>query len=91
MKHLVILLLLVLLTSCVKQETIEKHEVMFLMVNIPNKEVFLYDITDNTYVSVNYSYTLFQMEWYRYVKLKGILLLSFIKVQIIIIDYEDRK
>ena len=40
MKHLVILLLLVLLTSCVKQETIEKHEVMFLMVNIPSKKVF---------------------------------------------------
>lgn len=71
MKHLVILLLLVLLTSCVKQETIEKHEVMFLMVNIPSKEVFLYDITDNTYVSVNYSYTLFQMEWLQVCQLKG--------------------
>lgn len=71
MKHLVILLLLVLLTSCVKQETIEKHEVMFLMVNIPSKEVFLYDITDNTYVSVNYSYTLFQMEWLQVCQIKG--------------------
>ena len=71
MKHLVILLLLVLLTSCVKQETIEKHEVMFLMVNIPSKEVFLYDITDNTYVSVNYSYTLFQMEWLQICQIKG--------------------
>ena len=71
MKHLFILLLLVLLTSCVKQETIEKHEVMFLMVNIPSKEVFLYDITDNTYVSVNYSYTLFQMEWLQICQIKG--------------------
>ena len=71
MKHLVILLLLVLLTSCVKQETIEKHEVMFLMVNIPSKEVFLYDITDNTYVSANYSYTLFQMEWLQICQIKG--------------------
>ena len=71
MKHLVILLLLVLLTSCVKQVTIEKHEVMFLMVNIPSKEVFLYDITDNTYVSVNYSYTLFQMEWLQICQIKG--------------------
>ena len=71
MKHSVILLLLVLLTSCVKQETIEKHEVMFLMVNIPSKEVFLYDITDNTYVSVNYSYTLFQMEWLQICQIKG--------------------
>ena len=56
MKHLVILLLLVLLTSCVKQETIEKHEVMLLMVDIPSKKVFLYDITDNSYVPVAYSY-----------------------------------
>ena len=71
MKHLVILLLLVLLTSCVKQETIEKHEVMFLMVNIPSKKVFLYDITDNSYVSVNYSYTLFQMEWLQICQIKG--------------------
>lgn len=71
MKHLVILSLLVLLTSCVKQETIEKHEAMFLMVNIPSKEVFLYDITDNTYVSVAYSYTLFQMEWLQICQIKG--------------------
>ena len=71
MKHLFILLLLVLLTSCVKQETIEKHEVMFLMVNIPSKEVFLYDITDNTYTFVDYSYTLFQMEWLQVCQLKG--------------------
>lgn len=71
MKHLVILSLLVLLTSCVKQETIEKNEVMFLMVNIPSKEVFLYDITDNTYVSVAYSYTLFQMEWLHICQIKG--------------------
>ena len=71
MKHLVILSLLVLLTSCVKQETIEKHEVMFLIVNIPSKEVFLYDITDNAYVSVNYSYTLFQMEWLQICQIKG--------------------
>ena len=71
MKHLVILLLLVLLTSCVKQETIEKHEVMFLTVNIPSKKVFLYDITDNTYVSVAYSYTLFQMEWLQICQIKG--------------------
>ena len=71
MKDLVILSLLVLLTSCVKQETIEKHEVMFLMVNIPNKKVFLYDITDNTYVSVAYSYTLFQIEWLQICQIKG--------------------
>lgn len=71
MKHLFILLLPVLLTSCVKQETIEKHEVMFLMVNMPSKEVFLYDITDNTYVFVDYSYTLFQMEWLQVCQLKG--------------------
>ena len=71
MKHLVILLLLVLLTSCVKQETIEKHEVMLLMVDIPSKEVFLYDITDNSYMSVNYSYTLFQMEWLQICQIKG--------------------
>ena len=71
MKHLVILLLLVLLTSCVKQETIEKHEVMFLMVNIPSKKVFLYDITDNSYVPVAYSYNLFQMEWLQVCQIKG--------------------
>ena len=71
MKHLVILLLLVLLTSCVKQETIEKHEVMLLMVDIPSKKVFLYDITDNSYVSVTYSYTLFQMEWLQICQIKG--------------------
>ena len=71
MKHLIILLFIVLLASCVKQETIEKHEVMFLMVNIPSKEVFLYDITDNTYVFVDYSYTLFQMEWLQVCQLKG--------------------
>ena len=71
MKHLVISSLLVLLTSCVKQETIEKHEVMFLMVNIPSKKVFLYDITDNSYVSVAYSYTLFQMEWLQICQIKG--------------------
>ena len=71
MKHLFILLLPVLLTSCVKQETIEKHEVMFLMVNMPSKEVFLYDITDNTYTFVDYSYTLFQMEWLQVCQLKG--------------------
>ena len=71
MKHLMILFFVVLLTSCVKQETIEKHEVMFLMVNIPSKKVFLYDITDNSYVSVAYSYTLFQMEWLQICQIKG--------------------
>ena len=71
MKHLIILLFIVLLASCVKQETIEKHEVMFLMVNLPSKEVILYDITDDAYVSVAYSYTLFQMEWLQVCQIKG--------------------
>ena len=65
MKTLIsVFVLCVSLTSCIPHDIpdLEKHELEFIMVDYSRKEILMHDITDNSWVTIKYSYELFRME-----------------------------
>ena len=69
---LIFILSLLLLTSCIERDVdVERHELMLIMVDLQKKGVLMYDINEQSYVNITYSYGLFQMEWLQICQIKG--------------------
>lgn len=69
------------LISCTPHDApdLEKHELEFIMVDYNRKEVLMHDITDNSWVTIKYSYELFLMEWVQVCQIKGNPIYTFFK------------
>ena len=69
------------LVSCVPYDMpdLEKHELEFIMVDYSRKEILMHDITDNSWVTIKYSYELFRMEWVEVCQIKGSPIYTFFK------------
>ena len=76
-----VFILCVSLTSCTPHDApdLEKHELEFIMVDYSRKEVLMHDITDNSWVTIKYSYELFLMEWIQVCQIKGNPIYTFFK------------
>ncbi len=69
------------LVSCVPYDIpdLEKHELEFIMVDYSRKEILMHDISDNSWVTIKYSYELFRMEWVQMCQIKGSPIYTFFK------------
>ena len=77
---LIFIFSLFLLTSCIERDfDVERHDLMFLMVDLQKKIVLMYDINEQSYVNITYSYGLFQMEWIEVCQIKGSPIFTFYK------------
>lgn len=72
MKKILFILLLIILSSCTKQDDyIEKHELILIEVLYKTKQIVMYDTTSNNNKLIDYSYELFQMSLLQLCQIKG--------------------